>query len=808
MLVPLSWLKNYVPVSMTPKELAHELAMAGTDIGGVDEIGADWDKDKVLVGHVLEVEPHPNADRLTLPTVDLGNGETAKVVCGGPNLAEGQKVAFAREGARLFSTHSGKVEALKAATIRGVVSAGMVCSEVELGLGDDHTGILVLDEDAPAGTPLADYLGDAVLDADVTPNRPDCLSILGVAREVAAITGASVTEPDLSYPEAGEPIADQVNIEIADPALCSRYAASLITGVTVGPSPRWLRDALAKVGQRSINNVVDITNYVMIEYGQPLHAFDLDLIKDRTVIIRAAQAGESIETLDDETLELRPPMLTIADSTNAIALAGVIGGTGTAVNDTTTSLLIESANFDPINTRRTAAALNQKTEASYRFERGIRADLVPRALKRATQLILQEAGGTAAKGIIDLHPGRAEDPVIEVTLERISKVLGVDFEREAVEETLLSLGFEPARPGKDSTMWMTVPYWRADIAIEDDVVEEIARIRGYDSIPTTMLSAPVPHHPPHPERDLRERVRDHLISTGMQEVISYSLTSREVLAAAEALTDGADPLAVANPMSSRLEYLRTSLRGSALQTLASNRRVSRDEELRIFEIGRVYLPRGANGSSLPKEVETVIGLMSGPRLPTSWLGGEAEMGFFDAKGVLESLFGRLGLQSVYERADDPILHPGKSAKVTCGGTKVGVLGEVASGILERFDLDGGAVAMFEIDLASLWAAMSTATAGYRPISRFPESERDMALIVDKAVPSSAVQSIIDRHKLVTESTPVDVYVGEAVPTDKKSVAYRVVFQSSKDTLTAEQVNRAQEDILGRLRRELGAELRA
>jgi len=807
-LVPLSWLKKYVPVSLTAKELAHRFAMAGTDIGGVNEIGAHWDRNKVMVGHVLKIEPHPNADRLTMPTIDLGNGETATVVCGGPNLAEGQKVAFAGEGARLFSTRSGKLERLQAATIRGVVSAGMVCSEVELGLGDDHSGIFVLDEDAPVGTPLADYLGDAVLDADVTPNRPDCLSILGMAREVAAITGASVTEPDLSYPEDGEPIAGQVNIEIADPGLCSRYAASLVTGVTVCPSPRWLQDALAKVGQRSINNVVDITNYVMTEFGQPLHAFDLDLIKDRTVIIRAARAGEKIDTLDDETLELRPPMLTIADSTDPIALAGIIGGRGTAVGDGTTSLLIESANFDPINTRRTASALNQKTEASYRFERGIRADLVPRALRRATQLILQEAGGIAAKGIVDLHPGRTDDPIIEITLNRIRKVLGVDFKREAVEETLVSLGFEPAKPDQDSTIRMTVPYWRADISIEDDVIEEIARIRGYDSIPTTMLSTPVPHQTPHPERHLRERVRDLLVGMGMQEVISYSLTDRETLDSVKALDDRGDPLAVANPMSHRLAYLRTSLRGSALQTLASNRRVSQGEGLRLFEIGRVYLPGDTKTGSLPDEVETVVGVLSGPRLSTSWLTGQEKMGFFDAKGVLESLFGHLGLQSDYERAKDPVMQPGKGAQVSCGGTKVGVLGEVDPRILESFDLDRGAVAMFEIDLASLSTAMGAAAEGYQAISRFPESERDMALVVDVSVPSSAVQAIIDRHKLVVTSAPIDIYVGEGVPAGRKSVAYRVVFQSSKDTLTADQVTRAQEDILGRLRRELDAELRA
>ena len=313
MLVPLSWLKRYVQVDLPPGELAHRLTMAGTEIGAVEETGAGWDRDKVLVGYVLEVNPHPNADRLCLPTVDLGNGETATVVCGAPNVAAGQKIAFAREGAMLRSNRTGKVEPLKAAKIRGVLSSGMVCSERELGLGEDHGGILVLDDDVPVGAPLVDVLGDAVLDAEVTPNRPDCLSILGVAREVGAITGVQITEPDAAYPEDGSPIADRVTVEIEDPDLCPRYTAGLIEGVKVGPSPEWLQSALEKAGQRTINNIVDITNFVMLEYGQPMHAFDFDKVANGKIIVRQARRGERLATLDDETHDLRPPMLAIAD---------------------------------------------------------------------------------------------------------------------------------------------------------------------------------------------------------------------------------------------------------------------------------------------------------------------------------------------------------------------------------------------------------------------------------------------------------------------------------------------------------------
>ncbi|MCL0029344.1 phenylalanine--tRNA ligase subunit beta, partial [Dehalococcoidia bacterium] len=446
MLVPISWLKSYVSVSDTPEELARKLTMAGVEIGDVEQIGSGWDREKVMIGQVLIVDPHPNADRLMLPTIDLGDGESATVVCGAPNVAAGQKIAFAREGALLYSVHSGKVETLKSARIRGVESAGMVCSALELGLSQDHEGILVLDDDALVGTPLVDYLGDAVLDAEVTPNRPDCLSILGIAHEIAALTGVAVTEPDLMYPEQGANIEDQVGVEITEPNLCYRYTASLISNIQIGPSPRWMQQALRKAGQRPVNNVVDVTNYVMLEYGQPLHAFDLDRIKKKTVIVRAARRGEVLETLDGERRKLEPPMLCIADAQDAVGLAGVIGGANSEMTAKTSTVLLESASFNPTNTRRTSTELGINTEASYRFERGIRASLAPRALRRATKLIVDLCGGTAAKGIIDMYPTDREPPVVQISSSRIRRVLGVDYTMDRVEEVLTSLGFERVEP--------------------------------------------------------------------------------------------------------------------------------------------------------------------------------------------------------------------------------------------------------------------------------------------------------------------------------------------------------------------------
>ncbi len=826
MKVPLSWLKNYTPVNLPANELAHRLTMAGNEVGDVEIIGAELDPERIVVGHVLSVDPHPNADRLRLPTVDIGSGETATVVCGAPNIAAGQKIAFAKEGAMLFSPRTGKKEALKAATIRGVRSAGMVCSTLELGLGEDHEGILVLDEDAPVSMPLAEYIGDAVLDVEVTPNRPDCLSILGIAHEVAALTGASVTEPDLSYNEDEAPIAEQAKVQIADPDLCFRYTATLIHGIQIAESPRWMQDALTRAGLRPINNIVDITNYVMLEYGQPLHAFDFGKVRDNTIIVRSARPGEILVTLDGESHTLQPPMLVIADSQDAIGLAGVMGGANTEIDGATTTVLLESANFHAINTRRTRLALRMNSEASYRFERGIRPELAPLALRRATQLMIQLAGGTASEGILDIYPDPTPAPSVQISRHRLRQVLGVDYTMQRVERTLESLGFERDRapeaimptmdafavggaPEADSTIWMKPPYWRSDINIEDDIVEELARIIGYDSIPTTMLSTPIPHNQPQVRLILRERIKDLLAAAGMQETISYSLVSVNMLERVGVDINDANILRIANPMSNEFTHLRTSLRASILNTLSNNRRIYQSEGIRIYEIGRVYLPKEeARERDLPEEREILVGILCGDRFRMSWNTPSGDMGFYDAKGVLETLLSELRAPARYEAYDaDPILRRGRTARILCGNAPIGVVGEVRQEALRRFDIDGAPAAMFEIDLEALRAALPEETRQHLPANPYPQSYRDLALIMDADVTSARIQAIIERHRMVARSIPFDIYEGEGVPAGKRSLAYRIVFQSPRGTLTSEQVDGYQSNILQQLRRELGVELR-
>ena len=794
--VPLSWLRAYVDVTTPVDELAHRLTMAGVEVGGVERIGG-WND--CYVGHVLDVGPHPNADRLRLCTVDIG-GERLQVVCGAPNVAEQQKIAFARVGATLFNTHSGKVEPLKAAKIRGVTSEGMICSVLELGIGEEHDGILVLPDDAPVGAPLADYLGDTVLELEVTANRPDCFSVLGVAREVAAFSGAQVAEPDDAYPEDGPPIESLASVEIEDPDLCARYTAALLTSIAVGPSPEWLQERLTRAGQRPINNIVDVTNYVMLETGQPLHAFDFDKVADRRVIVRQARPAERHVTLDGVDRELAPPMVVIADPEKAVGLGGVMGGANTEVTPETRAILLESASFHPFNTRRTSDDLKLRTEASLRFEKGWRPGLPPVGLRRAVKLMLEVAGGAAAKGIIDVYPHRPEAQTITLTAERMEKVLGVTVPLADAARTLTSLGIACRLVGGDA-LEAEPPPWRADIAIPDDLIEEVARVIGYDLVPTAPLATPIPLSTPDPAQAVKEEVRDLLASIGMQEVITYSMVSGRVLELAFwGAEPPAPPLRAFNPISSEHECLRTSLRPGLLRTLSVNQRHEGVPQW-YFEVGAEYI---FTGGGLPDERRKAAGVLSGPGAQASWAAAEAAAGFYDAKGVLESVFDRLGVAPSFEPLDDPFYYPGRAAAVSAGGQPIGQLGEVHPEALDAFDVRGEGVVYFELDLAALTAAVPQAERRFRGPSVYPEALRDLALVVGLDVPADRVRETIEQHPLVVRAALFDVYAGGQLGGDVRSLAYRVSFQAQDRTLTAEEVQRALDRILSRLERELGA----
>ena len=799
MKVPLNWLREYVDITLPPNDLASRLTMAGTEVKGIQVIGDSWEN--IVVGQIVAVNPHPNADRLSLATIDLDT-ERQTVVCGAPNLRLGDKVAFAHVGAQLVDGHSGQVFQLKSAKIRGVVSNGMACSEKELGISDSHEGIMVLPTEAPIGTPLANYLGDTILDIDVTPNRPDCLSIVGIAREVTALTGQGLHPPEVEYEEPASPIAQQISVEIADPDLCPRYCASLITGIKLAESPRWMQQRLLKCGMRPINNIVDITNYVMLESGQPLHAFDYHQIKGRKIIVRRATEGETIVTLDGIERLLSRDMLVIADEEQAVAIAGVMGGADSEVTQETTSVLLESANFSPPSIHYTGRVLCLPSEACMRFERGISPELTIPALKRATQLIVQLAGGKAAKGLIDAYPGKRAPESILLSTSRVKQLLGVEFSLDQIVEALTALGFD-CNIASASEVRVTAPYWRSDIHQAVDLIEEVARIIGYDNIPATMLAQPVPRQSPEPILSLKQKVRYSLIGCGFQEVITYSLTSLEMLnkLLPEPHPLEPMPLRVANPMTVEQEYLRPNLRANLLAVLSANRRYE-DGSIRLFELGKVYLPRQ---NDLPNEPEMLCGILSGFRFDKSWHGGDDLLDFYDAKGVVEGLLARLDVEANFEGSEDESLHPVKQAAIVIAGNRLGVVGELHPKVLQAFEIPEAAY-LFEINLTEL-LPFTLGHKMFQPISRFPTIVRDIAVVVDAGVTHQRVENIINSFPLVERITIFDVYSGEQLPPGKKSLAYSITFQSLTHTLTDEEVDQVQQQILAKLSSELGATLR-
>ena len=682
MKVSINWLKDYVDVIIPAADLAHKLTMSGNEVERMEVIGAAWDK--VVVGHVVALEPHPDADRLRLATVELG-GEQMTVVCGAPNVQVNDKIAFARVGAKLIDGHSGEAMELRPAKIRGVVSSGMVCSEMELGMSGNHNEIIVLSPDAPVGMPLAEYMGDTVLDITVTPNRADCLSILGIARETAALTGKTMTMPEVKYTEDGEPIDKLVSVAIADPDLCYRYCASLITGVKIGPSPEWMQRRLLASGMRPISNIVDITNYVMLEYGQPLHAFDYERLPGGKVIVRRGK-GEKLTTIDDVDRKITPHMLAIADEKNPIALAGVMGGEASEVNEKTTTILLESANFNSENIRRTAQAMKMRSEASLRFEKGLSPELAFYAVRRATQLIVELTGGVAAKGIVDVYPAVVKYAPISLTGDRVRQVLGTDIDQDEMVGVLETLGFECERKSTVELL-VSVPYWRTDVSLPVDLIEEIARITGYDQIPTTLLSSEIPQNEPHPMLAFKDKVRDILVGCGMQEIITYPLVSRETLDKISA----PEPIRLLNPLSAEQEYLRTSLKPSMLMKVADNEK--HEQSLGLFEIGRIYLSRE---NELPDEREVLMGAITGQRGQKTWNTASATVDFYDAKGILEVLFGRLGVDAAFEPAEDETLVKGRCASIAVAGQAIGVIGQLDPRVAEWYEVSSDPVYLFEI----------------------------------------------------------------------------------------------------------------
>ena len=804
MKVSLKWLKDYVDIKLAPKELAEALTMAGLEVRGIETMGGTWDS--VVIGEVIALNPHPNADRLKLATVDVGARQVT-TVCGAPNINLGQRVTFAHVGARLIDPHTGETVLLKPAKIRGIASEGMVCSEKELGISENHEGILVLPPEAPIGAPLSAYLGDVILDLDITPNRPDCLSVIGIAREIAALTGEALRVPDVHYEETEKSIGSFASVDIADADLCPRYCASLVTGIRIAPSPGWLQQRLGGCGMRPINNVVDVTNYVMLEYGQPLHAFDYRRLKGARIIVRRAGNGETITTLDESKRTLNPDILVIADKEETIAVAGIMGGLDSEVTDRTDAILLESANFNQAAIRRGCSHLQFQSEASIRFDKGLNSELPLLPLKRATQLLLDLTGGRAAKGLIDVYPGKSKPEPISLTTQEVKRLSGLSVTTDQIIRVLKALGFECRKGDSGSQVSVSAPYWRSDIKCSADLVEEVVRIVGYDKVPMTRLGSPLPPQgsglsPATRQSNLKEKLRNILVGLGFQEILAYSLVSLEKLQkGSPKLELKTPPLKVANPMTREQEFLRTSLRPGLLSGLGHNQKFGQ-AGIRLFEIGKVFLPQGKD---LPDERDMLCAVLSGERAELSWQLDKEMLDFFDAKGAVENLLNWLGLTASFEKSDDEGLHPGRAANVIVEDEKLGVVGEVHLKVTQAFELSNS-VCLMEIDLEKLLSKI-TETGSYQSVPRFPSVSRDIALVIDEQVSYRTVENMIQGFPLVTKVTLFDLYRGEQIAEARKSFAIRIVYQSPSRTLTDEEVDRIQEQMLAKLNQELGATLR-
>lgn len=867
MRVPISWVKDFVDITLPIQELAEKLTFAGLEVEDIEYIGVPapakrgskdgtlaWDRDKIFVGQLLEVKPHPNADRLTLAIVDYGRAAPIQVVTGAPNIKvgdRGQKVVLALEGSQLYDGHKeGRVlMTLKKSKIRGVESGSMVCSEKELGLSEEHEGIIILPDDAPVGTPLADYMGDVVFDIKINPNFARAQSVLGVAREVAALTNQTVRLPSgWNTNEIGAPETNFCKIEIADPTLCLRFSALLVRDVKIQASPFWMARRLELAGMRPINNVVDITNYVMLGYGKPLHAFDYDALLHRangnkpTICVRRADAGETMETLDGARRSFKPHDILVTDSRGPVGIGGIMGGSETEVSDATKNVLLESAIFDFISIRRTTQEQKLPSEAATRFGRGIPPSQNVAPARVAVDLMVELAGGRADPELGDNYPNRQTLPTIEITTREVKRILGIELSLGEIKHILDLLEFK-VEPASSEAWRVTPPDYRLDVDGTDDVIEEIVGIYGYDRIPSTLIADALPPLEGNIALEQEETARDILADAGLQEIVTYSFTNPAHEAALTPISlvgEGSGvrdfPLpsrpyvAIENPISEDRSVLRQTLLPNLLDIAAANLRYT--NRLALYEIGPVFLqrlPGEQDAGELPEDREFALPLekrrlgiiLTGAREEAMWRESSvgtskseavdtAPMNFFDLKGIIEALVDGLHVPGTsYTALSHPMLHPGRAAVLRIDNTDIGVFGELHPLVREKWELPAQPVLIGEFDLDAILERMDGRFI-IKPISRYPAVVQDIALEVDESVAAARVEALI----LQTGGAPLrqarlfDIYRGEPLLPGKKSLAYRLTFQALDHGLTDTEAAKLRDKIVQRLAREVGAGLRA
>jgi phenylalanyl-tRNA synthetase beta chain len=866
MRVPLSWLRDYVEFDLADaEEIASRLTFAGLEVEGVEYIGLApqnghidglpavdvkgpkakglaWDRSKIVVGRVFEVMPHPNADRLVLCRLD--DGQTIHtVLTGAPNLFpyKGQgplpkplKVAYAREGAVLYDGHQpGQVPTtLQRMKIRGVESYSMICSEKELGISEAHEGVMILPDDAPVGAPLAEYLGDVIFTVKINPNMARDACLIGVARETAALTGRKLRQPSYEMKAAGEPLRKLLRIRIERPDLNPRFTAVLIRGVTIAPSPEWMQRRLIRAGMRPINNIVDITNYVMLETGQPLHAFDWNALVRRagggpvTIVTRTAAPRERIVTLDGVERTLDDFTILVCDGKGPLSIAGVMGGAETEVRDDTTDILLESAAWDFITIRRTVDAQKLPSEAAFRFSRGVHPAMTLRGLGRAAEFMRGLGGGVVSRDLVDAYPRKAPAVRVDLPMREVRRLLGTEIPVKKVAQILESLGFTcrvkesaPRRKPRtkvnaaDLTLQVTAPDHRLDIGTgvigQADVIEEIARVYGYARIPEAQIADLLPKQRGNPALEQEEAARDGLVTLGLQEVLTYHLTAPEKEAAlyppgAEA--PAADYIRIANPIVPERAVMRRSILAAVLETAARN--AAHADRVALFEIGTVYLPRAED--PLPAEPAQLAIVLAGPRNPPDWQPTDrAPMDFYDLKGIVEAWCAGLHLPApVCEPAADPRFHPGRCARLSIGGRPVGVLGQLHPRTAARFEWPGKDLLAAEIDFELLRPLLLGRYAA-ASISEFPPVLEDLAVSVPEDLTAEKVIAAIRSAggPLLQRIRLFDVYRGEQAGAGNKSLAFSLTYQAPDKTLSSAEAADIRNRIIRALEGDLGGKVR-
>ncbi len=816
MKVPLKWLKDFVKTDLSSEQIARRMTMAGLEAESIEQIGDTWDN--VYVGQVVRVDPHPDADRLTLPLVVAGEHEIT-VVTGAPNIAVGQKVALALAGARLVDAYSEefRYKTLKPNTIRGVKSEGMVCSERELGLSDEHEGILVLEDDAPVGAPLRDYLGDEVIEFEITPNLVHAFSVLGIARELAAILGQDVVEPALANLSSIERADERVNI--LAPEHCGRFTYTLFENVTIGPSPAWLQQRLTAAGLRPINNYVDVSNYVMLELGHPTHPFDAGKLASDDIIVRLAAQGESITTIDHMERALDDQTLVIADRERAVGIAGIMGGVDTEVTEETSRVMLESAWFEPKSVRRTSRQLRLNTDASARFGRDIDPNGASLAAARCAELIGQIDPGAKVTRYADNFLRPRERRIVTMKYSEIDRLLGMSVPLDRVTEILERLDLQPKidDSGGETVIVVNAPTYRNDIAIAADMVEEIIRIHGYENIPETLITGTAVPVFRDAARLVDQIAQDALVEAGLFQVQTYTMINDDDL---RALSPDGDEVPevlggyqrpeepyvrAVNPLRSDWVLMRPTMLPSMLKIVGENLKYT--ESVAVFETARTYQPEGLD--RLPGERRAATIVLAGNREPFSLYTGDPEpFDYFDVKGIVQHLLMRLGGDAAtFKKVEHPSLHPGRSAAVDLDDVQIGIIGELHPSVANRFGI-GSRTAVAEIDLEA-FGEMLNAPWNVRPVGRHQPVRQDFAIVVADDIQATDVEAAIrsGAGPLATEFVLFDIYRGENLEPDTKSLAYRVTFAAPDRQPAEHEIERARDRIGKAVRREVGGSLR-